>query len=243
MADPRRSDLAISVMGIVRDAGYEPAFEMRGKHAAVVWTHNGQERVHIIPLTPSDHRSAANSMAQVKRTLRADRPDSAGIIAFTPRVIERDGLALINSRDVADAFEKEHRHVLRDIDNLLKNIDCPELGGAFFKESMQPDGQGILRRTFDMTRDGFSLLAMGFTGAKALQFKLRFIEAFNAMERALERTRVELGVGASMAEIANLKSEFSALTDLVLEARPQPTQVKKGTFIRPSVLRKLRRAG
>jgi len=53
-----------------------------------------------------------------------------------------------------------------------------------------PDGQGIDRRTFDMTRDGFTLLAMGFTGAKALKFKIRYIKAFNAMEAALKESAI-----------------------------------------------------
>jgi hypothetical protein len=48
---------------------------------------------------------------------------------------------------------------------------------------------GRLDRSFDLTRDGYSLLAFGFTGAKALRFKVRYIEAFNAMEVALQRRR------------------------------------------------------
>jgi Rha family phage regulatory protein len=70
-----------------------------------------------------------------------------------------------NRRDVADFFEKRHDHVLRDIDNLLKSLDSPKLGSAF-TETTRVDGQGISRRAYNMTRDGFTLLAMALSRAE-----------------------------------------------------------------------------
>lgn len=98
-----------------------------------------------------------------------------------PTVFARQGTVFANSRDLAAFFEKRHDNVVRDIDNLLKSLNSSKLRSAF-EEVTMPDGQGIGRRTFDMTRDGFALLAMGFTGDKALRFKEAYIEAFNAME-------------------------------------------------------------
>ena len=106
--------------------------------------------------------------------------------AVSPNVFLRGGDVVANSRDVAAFFEKRHDHVLRDIDNLLESLDSPKLGSAgLFIEMMLPDAQGINRRSFDMTKDGFALLAMGFNGDKALKFKLAYIQAFNRMEEAL----------------------------------------------------------
>lgn len=102
-----------------------------------------------------------------------------------PALTVRDGKVYANSRDVAAFFEKRHDNVLRDIDNLLKNMNSSILRSSMFAESAAPDGQGIDRRTYNMTRDGFALLAMGFTGEKALAFKIRYVEQFNMMEERL----------------------------------------------------------
>lgn len=83
-----------------------------------------------------------------------------------PVVIVKDGEVFTNSRDVAAFFDKEHRGVLRDIDNLLKSE--PDLGlHNFVQGSYTLPGTGSQQhRCFDMNRDGFTLLAMGFTGAR-----------------------------------------------------------------------------
>ena len=154
-----------------------------------------------------------------------------------------DGEALVNSRDVATSFDKEHRNVLRDIDNILKNNDCSILSSAPFREVMVPDAQGINRRTFDMTRAGFVLLAMGFTGKKAFGFKCSYITAFDAMERALHRSIGGIEAAEALAKVSHLQGELEALTDLVLSA-PSATKTvpakPKAQFIRPSVLRRMK---
>lgn len=94
--------------------------------------------------------------------------------------------ARTNSRVVAEAFEKEHKHVLAAIDDLLEKK--PELRGPNFRPTEEVVKVGAAPRTlrfFEMDRDGFTLVAMGFTGAKALDWKLAFIDAFNRMEAAL----------------------------------------------------------
>jgi Rha family phage regulatory protein len=100
------------------------------------------------------------------------------------------GVPVVNSRDVAAAFEKRHDHVLRDINAL--NIS-PDLGRSWLRPATSLDSYGREQPSFDMTRDGFTLLVMGWTGERAMQFKVRYIQAFNAMEDALK----DRGVTAS----------------------------------------------
>jgi len=97
-------------------------------------------------------------------------------------VIIQNRQALTTSTHVADSFEKRHDNILRDIESFKKDVLNFE---EMFFETDMPDSYGRPRRTFLMNRDGFTLLAMGFTGKKAIQFKLQYIQAFNQMEKML----------------------------------------------------------
>ena len=103
-----------------------------------------------------------------------------------PIVFTRDGEVFANSRDVAAFFGKRHDDTLRAIRNLIEQE--PGLGVRNFAETpyVEPS-TGQTYKAFNLDRDGFTLLAMGFTGSKALKWKLRYIEAFNAMEAELRR--------------------------------------------------------
>lgn len=103
-------------------------------------------------------------------------------------VIMKDQQAVTTSLQVAEVFGKNHQHVLRDIDS-LKDVSN---FGQMFSEGSEPDSYGRDRRIYFMNRDGFTLLAMGFTGKKALGFKLKYIEAFNKMEETIKEHRTEL---------------------------------------------------
>lgn len=94
----------------------------------------------------------------------------------------QNGEPVASSRQIADNFEKRHDHVMRDIDAIKK--DVPNFGEMFF-ETTAPDSYGREQRTYLMNRDGFSLLVMGFTGKAALEWKLKYIQAFNEMEKKL----------------------------------------------------------
>lgn len=94
---------------------------------------------------------------------------------------------LTNSILVAEKFGKEHKNVLRDIRTLLGGLLKIE-HTPMFEETVYINPQnGQTYPMFVMNRDGFSLLAMGFTGKKALEFKLGFIAAFNKMEAELRK--------------------------------------------------------
>ena len=87
-----------------------------------------------------------------------------------------------DSRSVAENFGKEHGKVLRSIDNLVSQNGL--IKNMFLEQTREYHGRDF--RYYLMNRDGFSLLVMGFTGVKALGWKLKYIEAFNSMERKLK---------------------------------------------------------
>lgn len=94
-------------------------------------------------------------------------------------VIMKNRQAVTTSLQVADSFNRNHRDVLRSIDGMkdVRNF------AHMFSETNVPDSYGRPRRAYYMNRDGFTLLAMGFTGQDAMNFKLDYIDAFNRMEQ------------------------------------------------------------
>ena len=147
------------------------------------------------------------------------------------QICEYKGEAVTTSRAVAEQFGKQHSHVIRDIENIISQLNQSKIGAVkpqneiseskiglangteneisqskiepAKNEPTQPkfglseieefadrnfiiseytDEQGKPRKQYILTRDGFTLLAMGFTGAKAMQFKVAYITAFNRME-------------------------------------------------------------
>lgn len=117
-------------------------------------------------------------------------------------VIMKDKQAVTTSLQVAENFEKQHGHILRDIQNLKKDVS--NFGEMFF-EIVTPDAYGRDRKAYYLNRDGFTLLAMGFTGKKALQFKLAYIKAFNEMENYIETQ--QLPMTAEDIKIATLETQ------------------------------------
>lgn len=98
-------------------------------------------------------------------------------------VREQDGVIVVSSRDVARVFGKDHAHVLRAI----RELDCSKnFTDANFGFSEYQDTTGRTLPEVLMTRDGFTFLAMGFTGAKAAEFKEAYITTFNKMEQQLK---------------------------------------------------------
>lgn len=92
----------------------------------------------------------------------------------------KDEEAVTTSLRVAEIFEKQHSKVLRSIENL--NESKNGLVEKMFRKVTYKDAKGERRPMYYINRDGFSLLVMGFTGKKALEWKLKYIEAFNQME-------------------------------------------------------------
>lgn len=116
-------------------------------------------------------------------------------------VKEYEGQPVVSSREVANNFEKEHRNVLRDVENIVKE-GCSNLSRPLFIESKYQHPQNKqYYKEYLLTRDGFSLLVMGFTGAKALEWKLKYIEAFNKMEEKLKNINPYIGMSKELQAI------------------------------------------
>jgi len=107
-------------------------------------------------------------------------------------VIMKDQQAVTSSLQVAETFGKEHSKVIRSIEGIAKSGDTPNM---FVKGTYINDQNGQKYSMYYMNRDGFTLLAMGFTGKKALKFKMQYIEAFNNMEDELKRGYSTKNVG------------------------------------------------
>lgn len=102
-------------------------------------------------------------------------------------VVIQNNQIVVSSKDIAEHFGKDHKVVLRAIREILVEQNCAT---KFYQETTYQN-RGKDYKEYLMNRDGFSLLAMGFTGKKALQWKLKYIEAFNEMEETLRQGYLE----------------------------------------------------
>ncbi len=105
--------------------------------------------------------------------------------------------AAVTSLDVAETFGKRHDNVLRDI----RELGCSsEFRLLNFGESSYTNNQNKKQPMYYMTRDGFTLLAMGYTGELAMKFKEAYIKQFNAMEAALQGKLIERQKGIAVRQ-------------------------------------------
>ena len=97
--------------------------------------------------------------------------------------INNQGRDVTTSMIIAEVFGKDHDKVCRDIENL----DCPtDFNTANFGDISYHDSMNRERKAYEITKDGFSFLVMGYTGAKAAEFKIMFINEFNRRESLLK---------------------------------------------------------
>ncbi len=126
---------------------------------------------------------AENSLSQAVSFINDNSTMEIGLTA--------EGQPAARSDIVAYHFKRNHRDVLRDIRKL-----CAKSPESFYQRNFAPveyvDSKGERRPAYLLTRDGFSLLVMGFTGAEAVKWKLRYIEAFNALEAAALKYQADL---------------------------------------------------
>ena len=114
------------------------------------------------------------------------------------------GTPVTDSLKVANVFEKEHKNILKSI----RNYAAQNLAASkWFYESTYIDARGNQQPMFVMNRDGFSLLAMGLTGAKAMQFKVGFIEQFNQMERIVHEVAQRPAIPQTLSEALRLAAD------------------------------------
>lgn len=126
--------------------------------------------------------------------------------------------AVCSSLQVAEKFGKEHRNVLQNIDNLIAENSAVK---SMFKLSSYKADNGQSYRQFYMNRDGFSLLVMGFTGKKALDWKLQYIKAFNQMESFIREKSTQTWVETRKYGKLTRKAETDTIQNLVKYAKEQ----------------------
>ncbi|MDY6148974.1 MAG: Rha family transcriptional regulator [Porphyromonas sp.] len=100
----------------------------------------------------------------------------------------KNNQVVVSSRRIAEHFGKRHADVLEGIDNIKTENSVVT---SMFLETSYKAGTGKAYKEYLMNRDGFSLLVMGFTGKKALEWKIKYIQAFNKMEAALKSGAVQ----------------------------------------------------
>lgn len=126
---------------------------------------------------------------------------------------------LVCSKEIANNFSKRHDHVLRDIENIEK--DVPNFGEMFHKGETE-DSYGRSQPCYFMNRDGFTLLAMGFTGKQALYWKIKYINAFNQMEKKLKTATPQLTGEELMAKaLIEAKSIMERQNKEITEMKPK----------------------
>ncbi len=111
--------------------------------------------------------------------------------------INKEEVIAVSSLDVAETFEKRHADVMRDI----RELGCSEeFGQRNFAQSYYINAQTKKQPMYQMTKDGFTLLAMGYTGELAMKFKESYIKQFNAMEKVLTGKLIEREKGIAVRQ-------------------------------------------
>ena len=123
-----------------------------------------------------------------------------------------NGQAVTTSMKIAEYFGKKHQHVMEKIRKLLDELPS-EWGVSNFRQSSYFNVQGKEQPCYEMTKDGFTLLAMGFTGKKAIEFKLNYINAFNTMIEIIQNQGISLQQQYLIAD-----KEFKTATEIASNA-------------------------
>lgn len=127
-------------------------------------------------------------------------------------VIMHDQQAVTTSLILAEAFEKEHKNVIRVIETKIGELKI-EQSSKMFSKGEYTNSQNKQQPMYYLNRDGFTFIAMGFTGRKADEFKLKYIDAFNKMEEQIRNQSLQLvTANADDLKRANLLYKIANLT-------------------------------
>lgn len=134
-------------------------------------------------------------------------------------ITNKDGTLLVSSREVAKDFNKEHNDTKKRIRELAE--DMGEKSHIYFYENSYLDIMNRRQNEYLMTRDGFTLLAMGFNGTKAMSWKLRYIEAFNQFEAEIKKNNIPKGKELMAMAVLEAQKTIEAQTSLLEEQKPK----------------------
>lgn len=137
---------------------------------------------------------------------------SAPTLALAELVSLAGERPVTTSRRIAQCFNKNHQHVMRDIRNLIKRD--PDWSVSNFGQSDYVNARGKTYQEYTVTKDGFMILAMGFTGEDAFRWKLAFMNAFN-----------------QMAERLNDLSRFAQMQQIICQDKESLAQASTGSAV------------
>ena len=123
--------------------------------------------------------------------------------------------AVTTSLRVAENFGKQHKTVLRKIEQILKETEPAQNGARCFHKSTYIDVKGESRPMYFLNRDGFTFLVMGFTGKKATEWKWKFIEAFNQMERYINFRKADIQIQKNSMQFLHDNLEMPSTKDYI----------------------------
>lgn len=151
-------------------------------------------------------------------------------LVTSPELTILNGVAFCTSLQVAEHFDKRHDNIMRDIEATItqvidssENLKSEGTENLFQKATYTLTnnlGHKVEKPMYLLTRDGFTLLVMSYTGAKAMQFKLAYMEAFNRMETTLKQPRIPAAPTISTKQYQELERIVDILAD-ALNAIPQ----------------------
>lgn len=131
-----------------------------------------------------------------------------------------------SSRNVAEHFEKEHKHVL---DSIRAILAAENSAAKFFHETTY-ENRGKQYPEYLMNRDGFALLVMGFTGKAALEWKMKYIEAFNAMEKKIAEPKALPDDAQKKLEIQSMRAKAMLINANTRKAKVAAELIKSATL-------------
>lgn len=147
---------------------------------------------------------------------------------LVPMITEQNGIPVTTSRAIAEQFERSHKHILRDIQNTLEQLNQTDEGRKFgqsnFGLTEYTTSQNKPQPMYLLTRDGFTLLAMGFTGAKAMQFKVAYINAFDRMEQLIKG-------GITSGALQSIEQRLTALESASEQGKAEATDSISQSFL------------
>lgn len=126
-------------------------------------------------------------------------------------VTEKNGNPIVSSRKIAEVFNKRHDHILRDINKITEpNSGVSEnFNRNNFVLISYKDSTGRKLPEYLLSKDGFTILAMGFTGKKAMKFKEEYINRFNQMEQFIK-------------DLYEARADFPEFTTAIMDAHEEP---------------------
>ena len=128
-----------------------------------------------------------------------------------------------SSLDVSEKFKKQHKNVIRDIEK-IKEYSSAQKWAQSFHETTYKDASGKNNKMYLMNRDGFSILVMGFNGKKAMEWKWKYLEAFNQMESMLKERNTQLWVEQRKQGKLTRQAETDVIKKLVEYAKEQGSE-------------------